>query len=434
MGGMGGRGRDGPPDTKLYDILGVSPTASDDEIKKSYRKLAKEYHPDKNPQHGDKFKEISFAYEVLSNPERRSTYDQVGLEGIKEGGAGGGGGFGGDLFSHLFGDDGGSPFASFFGGGMGGGGGPRRRYQAQPTVHQLNVTLEDIFKGKTSKLQLSRSALCSTCRGSGGRPGGTYECSTCRGRGIRTMMRQIGPGMIQQSQAPCGDCAGSGSKVPPSERCKTCNGEKLKKEQKLLEVHVERGMRSGEKVVFRGEGDKIDADVEPGDVIVVVNVKEHDTFLRDGDDLYVKQTITLNQALCGFEIPIAHLDGRKIVLKNRAGEIIRPGDVRGVIGEGMPKRRHHDIRGTLFVKFEVKFPASHFLDDEKKYQLLASCFAPVKKIPVPSGEHEEVSLFDYEEKKHGARGGGHRGEAYHEDDSDEEAGHGHGPQVQCAQS
>ncbi|CAJ0561495.1 unnamed protein product, partial [Mesorhabditis spiculigera] len=429
MGGMGGsRGGGGPADTKLYDLLNVGPSASDDEIKKSYKKLAREYHPDKNPDHGDKFKEISFAYEVLSNPERRRMYDQVGLEGMKEGG---GGGFGGsDLFSHLFGDDGGHPFSSFFG-GMGGGG-QRRRRQAKPTVHHLGVTLEDIYKGKTAKLKLSNSVLCTTCRGSGGRAGAQYTCSGCKGRGAKMRMRQIGPGMIQQMQVACDECGGEGSKVPASEKCGPCSGEKYQKIQKVLEVHVEKGMRHGEQIVFHGQGDQVDPDVEPGDVVIVLNVKDHANFRRNGDNLYMTKEITLNEALAGYSIPITHLDGRKIVLKSRAGEIIRPDDVRGVIGEGMPKRRHHEIKGTLFVKFEVKFPAPHFLDDEKKYQLLAQCFPAPKKQPPPTGDFEEVSLYEYDEKKYG--GGRGRGEAYAEESDSDEGGHGGHPGVQCAQS
>jgi DnaJ family protein A protein 2 len=236
--------------------------------------------------------------------------------------------------------------------------------------------------------------------------------------------------MIQQMQAACSDCSGEGFQIPASEKCKACQGEKLKKVQKVLEVHVEPGMRHGEHVTFHGEGDQIDPQVEAGDVVVVINVKDHAVFKRNGDNLHMVKEISLNEALCGYEIPITHLDGRKLLLKSAPGDIIRPDDIRGVIGEGMPKRRHHEIRGTLFVKFDVKFPVSHFLDDEKKYKLLASCFPAVKAVTLPAGEYEEVSLFEYDEKKYGGR----RGEAY-EDESDSDEGPGaHGSHVQCAQS
>ncbi|VDN31233.1 unnamed protein product [Gongylonema pulchrum] len=215
--------------------------------------MAKEYHPDKNPAHGDKFKEISFAYEVLSNPERRHIYDARGLDGIKEGG---GGGFSGadDLISTLFGGlGGGHPFASFFGGGSGG---RRRKMRGQDMIHTLRVSLEDLYNGKKSKLQLSRRAICSACHGRGGKEGASHDCSDCRGTGIKNIVRKLGPGMIQQMQVQCSDCNGTGTKIPEKDRCKTCKGEKTVAEKKMLEVTIQRGMHNGQKIVFRGEADQ----------------------------------------------------------------------------------------------------------------------------------------------------------------------------------
>ncbi|EYC40517.1 hypothetical protein Y032_0608g593 [Ancylostoma ceylanicum] len=431
MGGMGGmgRGQDGPVDTRLYDILKVKPDASEEDIKKSYRKLAKEFHPDKNPDHGDQFKEISFAYEILSNPERRRLYDMRGLDGIKEGG-GSGGGFGGDLFSHIFGDEDDSPFSSFF--GMGGGGRRRARRKFQDTVYPLNVTLEEVYNGKTAKLRLSKKALCTKCKGSGGKTGQSYECHSCRGRGVKNVVQQIGPGMIQQMQVRCPDCRGEGSRIPDVDKCSNCKGEKSEEVKKILEVHVEPGMRHNDKVTFPREGDQSDPEIEPGDVVIVIQVKPHDVFEREGDDLIAKKTISLNEALCGYEIPLKHLDGRTLILKNKPGDIITPDCIRGIVGEGMPQRRHHDIRGNLYVKFDVAFPNDHFIEDEAKYKIIESAFPPVRKITHPPN-CEEVSLMEYDEKRYR---GGRGGQAYEEDGSDEEmGGHGHhGPQVQCAQS
>ncbi|CAJ0591957.1 unnamed protein product [Cylicocyclus nassatus] len=142
------------------------------------------------------------------------------------------------------------------------------------------------------------------------------------------------------------------------------------------------------------------------------------------------ETISLNEALCGYEIPLEHLDGRTLILKNKPGDIITPDCIRGVIGEGMPQRRHHDLRGNLYVKFDVAFPNDHFLEDDTKYKMIETAFPPVRKVAYPSN-CEEVSLMEYDEKRYrGGRGGG---QAYEEDGSDEEMGH-HGPQVQCAQS
>uniref|UniRef100_A0A1I7WYR5 J domain-containing protein n=1 Tax=Heterorhabditis bacteriophora TaxID=37862 RepID=A0A1I7WYR5_HETBA len=239
-----GRAHDGPVDTHLYDRLKVRPDATEDEIKKSYRKLAKEYHPDKNSEHGEKVNVI-FLW-----PKKHLTYNYI-------------------LFRR-----------------------PRRKFQ--DTVYPLNVSLEDVYNGKTSKLQLSKKALCRKCSGSGGRSGHSYECNSCRGRGVKNVVQQIGPGMIQQMQVRCPDCRGEGSKIPESDKCTSCKGEKFENVKKILEVHVEPGMRHGERVVFPSEGDQADPNVEPGDVVIVIQVKDHDTFEREGDDLYIKKLVYLD--------------------------------------------------------------------------------------------------------------------------------------------
>uniref|UniRef100_A0A3Q4IDP8 DnaJ heat shock protein family (Hsp40) member A2b n=1 Tax=Neolamprologus brichardi TaxID=32507 RepID=A0A3Q4IDP8_NEOBR len=196
----------GVVDTKLYDILGVSPSASENELKKAYRKLAKEYHPDKNPEAGDKFKEISFAYEVLTNPEKKELYDRYGEQGLREGGGGGPGME--DIFSHIFG---GGLFGFMGGQGRGRNGGRRR---GDDMVHPLKVSLEDLYNGKTTKLQLSKNVLCSACNGQGGKAGAVQKCVACRGRGMRIMIRQLAPGMVQQMQSVCTDCNGEGNVSP----------------------------------------------------------------------------------------------------------------------------------------------------------------------------------------------------------------------------
>ncbi|KAG8505743.1 DnaJ subfamily A member 2 [Galemys pyrenaicus] len=216
-------------DTKLYDILGVPPGASENELKKAYRKLAKEYHPDKNPNAGDKFKEISFAYEVLSNPEKRELYDRYGEQGLREG-SGGGGGMD-DIFSHIFGGG----LFSFMGNQSRSRNGRRR---GEDMMHPLKVSLEDLYNGKTTKLQLSKNVLCSACSGQGGKSGAVQKCSACRGRGVRIMIRQLAPGMVQQMQSVCSDCNGEGEVINEKDRCKKCEGKKVIKEVKILEVHT----------------------------------------------------------------------------------------------------------------------------------------------------------------------------------------------------
>uniref|UniRef100_A0A1I7U9B3 Mitochondrial protein import protein MAS5 n=1 Tax=Caenorhabditis tropicalis TaxID=1561998 RepID=A0A1I7U9B3_9PELO len=430
---MFGGGSSGPVDTTLYTTLNVKPDASQADIKKSYFKLAKEYHPDKNSDHGDKFKEISFAYEVLSNPDKRRLYDARGLEGVQGGGAGGGG-FPGSMFSHFFGgggdddddddDMGGHPFAGMFGGFNRGG--PRRR-KFQDTVHPLNVTLEELYLGKTSKLKLTKKALCKTCEGSGGKRGEKYKCDGCRGRGVKTIVQQIGPGMLQQMQVACDSCRGTGGKVPAGDKCKGCNGEKFESVTKILEVHVIPGMRHNDKIQFKGEGDQADPDGEPGDIVIVIQQKEHDLFKRDGDDLHMTKKISLNEALCGYNFIVKHLDGHPLVLRNKVGDVIKPGIVRGVVGKGMPNKKYPNLKGNLFVEFDVEFPKDHFLDEDKAYNLLRSCFAPTKTVHVTPGA-TEVSVMEYDEKKY-SRGRG--GDAYNEDSDEEQQGGHHGQGVRC---
>lgn len=416
----------------LYKILGVSRSASDSEIKKAYHKLAKTYHPDKNPESGEKFKEISFAYEVLTNPDKREIYDQYGIQGLKEGGGGGMGGFPGDMFGDIFG--------GLFGGmgGMGGMGGPfgfggggmahrqRRRKRGEDTLHPLRVSLEDLYNGKTSKLQLSKQVICKKCKGEGGKPGCNVTCRTCSGRGMKVTTRQIGPGMVQQMQSVCPDCRGEGETINERDRCRECNGKKVTQEAKILEVPVDKGMQHDQKIPFRGEGDQM-PDVEPGDVIIVLQQKEHEFFTRKGSDLLCSYTLGLTEALCGFNICIKHLDGRDLMLKNPPGSVIEPSAVRIIYNEGMPKYRNPFDKGDLYVKFEIKFPENNYLNEDL-IQVLETLLPPKPQVDIPEGDMvEEVDLLEYD-PKNGPSGYG-RTEAYNDDDMDESGG---GAKVQCA--
>ncbi|CAG9567029.1 unnamed protein product [Danaus chrysippus] len=228
-------------DNKLYEILGVSRSASDSEIKRNYHKLAKEFHPDKNPAAGDRFKEISYAYEVLSDPKKRQTYDKYGLKGLQEGGQGGG--FPGeDFFGHIFGD--------IF--GMGGSGRGRGRARGEDTIHPLKVTLEDMYVGKTTKLQLSKNVICGPCKGEGGKPGSVIPCKECHGQGIKVWYQQIGANMTRQCQTRCSACQGQGETINEKDKCPKCKGKKVLNETKILEVHVEKGMRENQKKFSSG--------------------------------------------------------------------------------------------------------------------------------------------------------------------------------------
>ncbi|KAF2742626.1 hypothetical protein M011DRAFT_481534 [Sporormia fimetaria CBS 119925] len=341
-------------DTKYYDILGVAPDASESQLKTAYRKGALKWHPDKNahsPDAAEKFKDLSHAYEVLSDPQKRQIYDQYGEEGLEQGGMGGQGMDAEDLFAHFFGS-GGGPFGGMFGGGGGGmrETGPKK---ARTISHVHKVSLEDIYRGKVSKLALQKSVICPKCDGRGGKEGAVKKCTGCDGRGMKTMMRQMGP-MIQRFQTVCPDCQGEGEIIRDRDRCKQCNGKKTIIERKVLHVHVDRGVKSGHKIEFRGEGDQLPG-VEPGDVVFEIEQKPHPRFQRKGDDLFYEAQIDLYTAIAGGQIHIEHLDERWLTVDIIPGECIAPNQVKMIRGQGMPSYRHHDF-GNLYIQFEVKFP------------------------------------------------------------------------------
>jgi len=409
-GGRGGRGGGGQVDNEaLYKALGVSKTASDSEIKKAYRKLAVTHHPDKG---GDenKFKEINAAYQVLSDPEKKKTYDQHGLEGLE----GGGGGEGGeDIFS------------MFFGGG-------RRRPQGPPRGddinHSIKASLEDMYNGKEVRLAISRNKPCPDCEGRGGKVGAERQCSDCNGRGIRVQLRQIGPGMVQQMQMACPSCKQTGKILDERDKCKACKGGKTFKDRKVLTVNIEKGMKQGSKIKFAGEADELPGTI-PGDVIISIQEKEHEVFKRKGADLVCTIPLQLSEALCGFVKTITHLDKRVLKIEVQPGEVIKQDAVKLIDGEGMPFHGNPFTKGRLFVHFNIVFPKTLPLATVRTIREAL----PQSASPMLSGEEEECSMADVDIAQFGQGGDSRRsGDAYEEDD---EEGRGGGAQrVQCGQA
>jgi len=406
-------------DTKLYETLGVDPSADPNTIKKAYRKMALKYHPDKNPgaEAEKKFKEISAAYEVLSDEDKKQTYDRFGLEGLKEG-RGGGGGFGGDdLFSMFFG--GGSPF----GGGGGRHSGPRR---GQDVGHELRVTLEDLYNGKTKKLAIQRQVICKKCDGKGGN-GAPVKCSSCGGSGVQVRIQRMGP-MVQQIQSQCRACGGEGEQWSAKDRCSACNGKKVGREKEILEVHIDKGMQNGQKIPFRGYADE-EPGVEPGDVIIILREAEHDTFQRKGNELLMKMKISLSESLTGFSRSVKTLDNRSIAITAVPGEFVQHEGVKVATGEGMPIYRNPFEKGNLIVQFEVEYPSPEWFSIGENRAALEQLL-PAKVDQVPEGhDMEEVMLQDFDPQQHQTRGNRGGRSAYDEDD-DEGHGHGRGG-VQC---
>lgn len=226
-----------------------------------------------------------------------------------------------DLFAQFFGGGGG--FGGGLGGMFGGGGMPNRGPPKARTIHHTHkVSLEDIYRGKVSKLALQRSIICPKCEGRGGKEGAVRKCAGCDGHGMKTMMRQMGP-MIQRFQTACPDCNGEGEIIKDKDRCKQCNGKKTVVDRKVLHVNVDRGVKSGARVEFRGEGDQAPG-IMAGDVVFEIEQKPHPRFTRRDDDLLYNCEIELVTALAGGTIYIEHLDDRWLSVDILPGEAIAP--------------------------------------------------------------------------------------------------------------
>ncbi|KAL2651433.1 hypothetical protein R1flu_019561 [Riccia fluitans] len=384
--------------TRYYDILGVSKSASQEELKKAYRKAAIKNHPDKG---GDpeKFKELAQAYEVLSDPEKgRSTTSMVKMPSRKEWVA----------VVHLTTRSTSLNHSSAPG--------------AVPPLLGLDEEVDVKDEERTN-------VICSKCKGKGSKTGATSRCSGCQGSGMKVSIRQLGPNMIQQMQHVCTDCRGSGETISEKDKCGQCKGQKVVQDKKLLEVHVEKGMQNGQKITFQGEADEA-PDTQTGDIVFVLQLKEHQKFKRKGDDLFVEHSLNLTEALCGFQFPLTHLDGRQLLIKSSPGEIIKPGQFKAINDEGMPHYQRPFIKGRLYIHFNVDFPESGSLTPEQQ-KTLESVLPrrPVSQLTdMELDECEETTLHDVNiEEEMRRKQQQAQQEAYDEDEE------GQGPRVQCAQ-
>lgn len=322
-----------------------------------------------------------------------------------------------DLFSQFFG-------GGAFGGGGFGGGRPRGPQKGKDLSHSLKVTLEDLYKGKVSKLALQKHVICKGCNGIGGKEGAVKTCTGCDGQGVKMMMRQMGP-MIQRFQQVCPDCQGEGEIVKEKDKCKECKGKKIINERKVLQVHIDKGMQDGHRITFSGEGDQAPNTI-PGDVVFVVELKEHPRFKRRQDDLFYEAHIDLLTALAGGKVTIEHLDDRFVEVPIPAGEAIKPNSLRVVEGQGMPSLRNHD-HGNLYIKFLVDFPSKDWTTPDK-IAMLENILPPRPKTKIPKSALSEICPMGDVDPMQEARA---EGAARGGNDQDED---GEQPGVQCAQS
>lgn len=483
----GGKGREQKDvDTSgMYTALGVDKNATPAEIKKAYRKMAIKHHPDKG---GDPetFKEISKAYEILSDPEKRQKYDRFGEEGVE---GGGGGADPTDIFDMMFGGG--------RGGGRGGGGGKKK---GRNVVHPMDVSLEQMYNGHTKKVAINRTVI--------DKAKGVVDCDDCDGRGVKVQIIRMG-NMIQQMQSQCNTCGGKGKIFS------------TKKEKEILEVYIEKGAPDGHKIVFYEKADE-KPDEEAGDVHFHLQEKEHKEFRRVKADLFIKRKITLLEALTGVTLEITHLDKRKLLVKTQPGEIIAPPpqveaewevfedtdcpgedvakctysdtsklkevclqkEFNGFVwnssdgtayfrkmdrdqwlagrksnkstkgwklfvvpdpdkasamrmrkcieGEGMPCFKNQMVKGNLFIEFEIEFPREGELNADTIEQLKKVLPGPVgaDASPKETDEHEVHFLKDMDPQA-SEKATAHAYES--DDDEDGHPGMGGGGGVQCAQ-
>ena len=342
-----------------YEVLSVTRTANGDEIKKSYRKLAVKYHPDKNP--GDKtseekFKELGEAYEVLSNEEKRAAYDRYGHAAFQQGG-GMGGGMGGmhdpfDIFREVFGagrggGGGGGIFESIFGdamGGQDGGGGGRGR--GSDLRYDMQITFQEAARGVEKEIEISKLQACDTCHGSGAEPGSKVTtCPTCGGHGQVAVSR----GFFNIAQT-CPKCRGAGQVI--EKPCHTCLGDGRVEKTAKIKIKVPAGVEDGTRLRSTGQGEGGARGGAPGDLYVVLHVEAHEIFQRDGTDLFCSVPISFAKAALGGEIKVPTLEG-SAVLKVPAGT--PTGKVFRLRGKGMPEVHGRGI-GDLRVKLYVEVP------------------------------------------------------------------------------
>ena len=368
-----------------YEILGLAKNASEEEIKKAYRKLAIKYHPDKNPDDKgaeEKFKEAAEAYEILSNPEKRQRYNQFGHAGV---GGSSGGGFGGggmnmdDIFSQF-----GDIFGGAFGGGFSSGGRSSGRRVTRGTNLRVKVklTLKDIANGVEKKIKVNKHVSCKTCSGSGAKNGQFETCRSCNGTGAITRVQQTILGAMQ-TQTTCGTCSGEGKIV--KDKCNTCHGDGIVREEEVISINIPAGVAEGMQLSMQGKGNAAPRGGINGDLLIVIEEEEHPYLKREGNHLIYYLNIGFPDAAIGTSVEIPTVDAKakiKIDAGTQSGKVLR------LKGKGLPDVNSYG-RGDLLVEISIYTP-THLSVEEKKVleELKAS------KNFEPNPNKKEKGFFD----------------------------------------
>ncbi|AOA63165.1 DnaJ-like chaperone [Komagataella phaffii CBS 7435] len=395
--------------SSLYEILGVDPSATQEDIKRAYRKLALKHHPDKveesvRVESEALFKEISTAYEILSDEVKRSQYDIYGdTDGVpNRNGPGSGGvpGFGFDFDdANPYGAD---EFFNFFNNHhQQRGSRPPKERKTPDAVMEMEISLHDLYKGKVIKVSSTRSTICSKCSGSRLRKNADsnsmMKCMFCHGSGMKRAMRPVQNGWAIEEYIDCSHCDGSGLRIQSKFKCKKCSGSGCVEESKILEFNIPRGAASEGEIILEGESDE-KPNYKPGNVILKYTTKAHEYLERKGNDLYTTWKLPLCDCLTGFDYKpsIKTLDGRFLMVNSPTGKVITPTTVLKVPNEGMPildQGRNwlfkQNPKGDLYIKIEIEFPKDNWFIERNeitKLRLLLSHDSSFPKTEISEGD------------------------------------------------